>query len=146
MPFDITRLIAYRDLTFALNINIALHPCCFSTHLRQTWQVHQCQVQHVRAVYPKVDGEFADALVLPSNPERLLLDLAPYLVEFGETLVDVQELAPLAVRLCWRVRYGGVDKLENEWSPGDDTRTTREEVSANNPVRESKSGNMGEGE
>lgn len=93
-----------------------------------------------------MDREFADALVLPSDPERLLLDLAPYLVKLGETLVDVQELAPLAVRLCWRVGYGCVDELEDEWSPGDDTRATGEKVSANDPVRESKGGDVAEGE
>ncbi len=89
MPFDITRLIAYRDLTFALKINIALRLRDIATHLRQTRQVHQRQVQHVRAVYAEMDGEFADALVLPSDPERLLLDFAPYLAEVGETFVDV---------------------------------------------------------
>lgn len=70
-----------------------------SAHLCQTRQINQRQVKHIRAVYPEVNGQLADTLVLPSDSERLLLDLFPYLVELRKAFVNVQELAPFGVCL-----------------------------------------------
>ena len=58
-----------------------------------------------------------------------MLNLAADLVEVGVALVYVKELAPFGV-VGWRVRDGGVDELEDEWSPGDDALAAREEVTA----------------
>lgn len=68
-----------------------------SAHLCQTRQINQRQVQHIRAVYPEMNRQLADTLVLTSDSERLLLDLFPYLVELREAFVNVQELAPFGV-------------------------------------------------
>ena len=105
-----------------------------SAHLCQTWQVHQRQVEDVRAVYPQVDGELADALVLASDAEGLLLDLAADVVKVGVSLVDVQELAPL-LEVAGRVGHGRVDELEDERPAGDDALAAWEEVAADDPVR-----------
>lgn len=54
-----------------------------------------------------MNWQLADAFVLPRHPECLLLDLATNVVEVGEALVDMQELAPFCVCRCgfsdWRV-------------------------------------------
>ena len=76
-----------------------------------------------------MNGELADALVLARDPERLLLDLPPDLVEVRVALVYVQELAPLGV-VGWCLGDGGVDELEDEWSAGDDALATGEEVAS----------------
>jgi hypothetical protein len=55
--------------------------------------------------------QLGDAFVLASDAERLLLDLAPDLVEIDEALVEMEELAPFSA-----VAGGRVDQLENERS------------------------------
>jgi hypothetical protein len=64
-----------------------------------------------------------DAFVLASDAERLLLDLAPDLVEIDEALVEVEELAPFSA-----VAGGRVDQLENERSARHDALAAREEI------------------
>ncbi len=100
-----------------------------NTHLCQTRQIHQSQIEHVWAVYAEVNGELADALVLAGDAECLLLNLAANLVEVGVALVYVKELAPFGV-VGWRVRDGGVDELEDEWSPGNDALAAGEEIAS----------------
>lgn len=75
-----------------------LTPSGKTTHLCEAGKIHQCKVEDIGAVYAEVYGQLADALVLACDAERLLLDLAADLVEVGEALVDVEELAPLGVR------------------------------------------------
>lgn len=67
--------------------------------------------------------QLRDAFVLASDAERLLLDLAPDLVEIGEALVEVEELAPFSA-----VAGGRVDQLQNERSARHDALAAREEI------------------
>ena len=97
------------------------------THLGETWKVDECEVEHVRAVYAQVDGQFGHALVLASDAERLLLDLAPDLAKVDEALVEVQELAPLVAARC-------VDQLEHEWPTRHDALPARKKVAPDNAV------------
>ena len=69
------------------------------TDLCEARQVHDSQVQDVRAVYPQRYRKLADTLVLARNTERLLLYLSANVIEVGKALVYVQKLAPLGV---WR--------------------------------------------
>lgn len=104
------------------------------SHLRQTRQIDQSQIKDIRAVNPQVDRKFADALVLPCHPERLLLNLVPNLVEIREPLVYMEKLAPFCVCWSWCSRcgfgYGCVDELEYERTTGDDSLASREKVSS----------------
>ena len=67
--------------------------------------------------------QLRDAFVLASDAERLLLDLAPDLVEIDEALVKVEKLAPFSA-----VGGGRVDQLENERSARHDALAAREEI------------------
>lgn len=67
--------------------------------------------------------QLRDAFVLASNAERLLLDLAPDLVEIDEALVKVEELAPFSA-----FAGGCVDQLQNERSARHDALAAREEI------------------
>jgi hypothetical protein len=102
------------------------HPI-FQTHLRQSGQVHQGQVEYVRAVYAQRDRKLRNTLVLACDTERLLLNLPSNVLEVRELLVDVQELAPLA---CDGRALGGVNELQDERPPGNDALPAGEEVSA----------------
>ena len=66
-------------------------------YLCQARKIDKGQVKDVRTIYPQVNGEFANALVLSGYAEGLLLDLLTDFVEVREAFVDVQELAPLSV-------------------------------------------------
>ena len=81
-----------------------------------------------------MDRELADALVLASDAEGLLLDLAADLVEVGVAFVYVEELAPFR---DIGVAFGGwgVDELEDERSAGDDAGAAGEEVAADDAIR-----------
>lgn len=69
-----------------------------------------------------MDRQLRHAFVLSGDAERLLLDLAPDLVEIDEPLVNVEELAPLlAVSGC-------VDQLEDERSARHDALAARQEI------------------
>ena len=84
-----------------------------------------------------MDGELADALILTSDPEGLLLDLAADLVEVSVAFVYVKELAPFC-DIGVAFGGGGVDELEDERSAGDDAGAAGEEVAADDatlPVR-----------
>lgn len=70
------------------------------THLGQTRQINQSEVQDVRAVYPQRDRQFANTLILPGHPIRFLFNLFPNLIEVGETPVNVEKLSPFRVRRC----------------------------------------------
>jgi hypothetical protein len=67
--------------------------------------------------------QLRDAFVLASDAERLLLDLAPDLVEIDKALVEVEELAPFSA-----VAGGRVDQLENKRSARHDALAAREEI------------------
>lgn len=104
-----------------------------SAHLCQAGKVYEGQVEDVGAVYAEVDGELADALVLASDAEGLLLDLAADVVEVGVAFVDVEELAPF----CDVGRVVGdesVNELEDEGSAGDDAGAAGEEVTADDAI------------
>ena len=73
-----------------------------------------------------MDRQLGDALVLAGDAERLLLDLAPDLVEIDEPLVEVEELAPLLA-----LATGRVDQLEDERSARHDALATRQEIAPN---------------
>src|SRR5882757_1905991 len=66
------------------------------THLCEPWQIDQGEVEHVGAAYLQMYRQLRDAFVLASDAERLLLDLAPDLVEIDEALIEVEELAPFS--------------------------------------------------
>jgi len=71
-----------------------------------------------------MDRQLGDAFVLSGDAERLLLDLAPDLVEIDEALVKMEELAPrLAVA-------GRVDQLEDERSARHDAGCSRRQLFA----------------
>ena len=70
-----------------------------------------------------MDRQLGDALVLAGDAERLLLDLAPDLVEIDEPLVEVEKLAPLVA-----LAAGRVDQLEDEGSARHDALATRQEI------------------
>ena len=65
------------------------------TYLGQTGQIDECQVENFRTIDPQVDREFADPLVLSSNPKGLSLNLLSNFAKIGEPAVGVQELAVL---------------------------------------------------
>ena len=67
--------------------------------------------------------QLGDAFVLTRNAERLLLDLAPDLVEIDKALVEMEKLAPFSA-----VAGGRVDQLENERSSRHDALAAREEI------------------
>ena len=115
------------------------------THLRQTRQIHQGEIEYIGTVYPQVNGELADALVLARDAERLLLNLAANLVEVGVAFVYVEELAPFR---DVRVAFGGwgVDELEDERSVGDDAGAAGEEVAADDAIRVALEFSAGGGE
>lgn len=93
------------------------------THLCEPWQIDQGEVKHIGAAYLQVYRQLGDAFVLASDAERLLLDLAPDLVEIDEALVEMEELAPFSA-----VAGGRVDQLENERSSRHDALAAREEI------------------
>lgn len=97
-----------------------------NTHLRQPRQVHQRQIQHIRAVDPQRDRELAHALILAGHAECLLFDLLPDLAIVCEALVYMQELRPLVGLVARRGfrRGGSVDELEDERAAGDDALAT----------------------
>lgn len=105
------------------------------THLCQTREIYQGQVENVRAVYPQRNRELANAFVLACHPERLLLNFLPNFVEICEPLVDMQELAPFGVRRgVWRRFRGcrGMNELEHQWPARYDSLTSRKKIPANN--------------
>ena len=59
------------------------------TYLCQAWEIHQSEVKHIWAVYPKMYRQLANALILSGNPERLLFDFLPYFIELREAFVYV---------------------------------------------------------
>src|SRR4051794_28087197 len=102
-----------------------------STHLCQTRQVDESQVQDIRREDLEVYGLAVDALVAAGDSRRLVLDLALDVAEVGKPPVrDVMELGPLVPTSFVRVAVGAhgvllliprdVDQLENKRSPGDD--------------------------
>jgi hypothetical protein len=93
------------------------------THLCEPWQIDQGEVEHIGAAYLQMYRQLRDTLVLAGDAIRLLLDLAPDLVEIDEALVEVEELAPFSA-----VAGGRVDQLENEWSARHDALAAREEI------------------
>ena len=93
------------------------------THLCESWQIDQGKVEHIGAAYLQMYWQFRDAFVLSSDAERLLLDLAPDLVEIDEALLEVEELAPFSA-----VAGGGVDQLENERSARHDALAAWQEI------------------
>ena len=70
-----------------------------------------------------MDRQLGDAFVLAGDAERLLLDLAPDLIEIDEPLVEVEKLAPLVA-----LAAGRVDQLEDERSARHDALATRQEI------------------
>lgn len=82
--------------------------------------------------------QFADTLVLTRDAECFLLNLLPDFLEVRETFVDVEELTPLSVGGCGYRGRGFwsrcVDKLENEWSTGDNALASREKITTDDPV------------
>ena len=88
----------------------------------------------MRTVYPQANRQLAYAFILSGHPERLLLNLLPYLVEVGELFVDVQEGRPFDWFCTRRVAVGGgegsVDELENERTTGDDALASGQEILA----------------
>jgi hypothetical protein len=99
------------------------------THLCQTRQIDQRQIQHVRTVYPKRYRQLADTLVLTSDSEGLLLDLLSDFFEISEAVVNVEELSPFCGTRGGWVRDGCVHELEDERSSGDDALTAGKKVS-----------------
>ena len=80
-------------------------------YLCEPWQIDQGEVEHVGTAYLQMYRQLRDAFVLASNAERLLLNLAPDLVEIDEALVEMKKLAPFST-----VAGRRVDQLENERS------------------------------
>jgi hypothetical protein len=92
----------------------------------------------------QIDGLAVDALVVSCYPRRLGLDFALYLGEVVDSPAgNVKKLAPLllscyARRRMWDVYFvalvlvlaltGQVDELQDEWPPGNDAASSREEV------------------
>lgn len=71
------------------------------TYSRDTWEIYQCEVENVRRIDLKADGDVRDALVLSSGPLCLSLDLLSDLVEIMKHLVgSVIEFSPLDIRFC----------------------------------------------
>lgn len=95
-----------------------------------------------------------DALVAPSYPRRLILNLPLHRLEVVELLAwNMVELAPFILpcyccRRVWYVHFvvagfvialrGNVDKLEDEWSSSYDARSAGEEVSANDVLEDGR--------
>lgn len=76
LGLDILRLIAHR-------------------HLGDAGQIHQRQVDHVCGEYLQVNRLRTDALVGAGGTFRFVLDLVADLIEVRETLLGVEEAAPL---------------------------------------------------
>lgn len=90
----------------------------------------------------KVDRGSVDSLVIARNPRCLRLNLPPY---FMEVVISspclVQEFSKLGVLsnslwcvgiiIRWFVGWY-IDKLQDQWTAGDDARTTGQEITTNN--------------
>jgi hypothetical protein len=74
-----------------------------------------------------VNGELRHALILSRDAERLLLDLAPDLGKVDETLVEVEELAPLFLAAA-ATSAGRMDQLEDERASRHDALAARQEI------------------
>lgn len=130
MSFDITRLVADWNLYNKNEGELASKKKTTTTtttarrtHLSEPWQIDQGEVEHIGAAYLQMYRQLRDALVLASDAVRLLLDLAPDLIEIDKALVEVEELAPFSA-----VAGGRVDQLENERSARHDALAAREEI------------------
>jgi len=67
------------------------------TNLGDAWQVDQSEVEDLWGVNPEANGFAADALVRPSNPRCLTLNLGTNLLKISENLLwNMSELAPLS--------------------------------------------------
>jgi len=78
-----------------------------------------------------VNGELGHALVLSRDAERLLFDLAPDLGKVDETLVEVEELAPLFLAAATAIAAASaarVDQLEDERAARYDALPARQEI------------------
>src|SRR6266699_91649 len=126
---------AVRDPSYML---AALAP-----YLGETRQVHQSQVEDMRGVYLQVDWLPGDALVAPSDPSCLVLDLALHIGEVVESPVgNVVEFGPLiaagrpgvsvgdADGVDIGLILGDVDELQNQGSPRDDAASAGQEISS----------------
>jgi hypothetical protein len=130
LSFDITRLVADWNLYNKNEGELASKKKTTTTtttarrtHLSEPWQIDQGEVEHIGAAYLQMYRQLRDALVLASDAVRLLLDLAPDLIEIDKALVEVEELAPFSA-----VAGGRVDQLENERSARHDALAAREEI------------------
>lgn len=110
----------------------------------KTWQIDEGQTENIWRVDLEVDGLSVDALVATSDAICLLLDFA---LDLGKVIPfparNVIKLSPLFLSsdACWSVRYvyfvilwsvaraGDIDQLEDQWSSGDDSASSREKVS-----------------
>lgn len=108
----------------------------------------------MRRVDFQVDGLSVDALVRARNARRLGLDLASDFLEVVEAATGhVVELSPLVLsghccRSVWHVDFmiagfvgtfgGQVDELEDERTAGDDAAATREEISADDILKDGR--------
>jgi hypothetical protein len=78
-----------------------------------------------------VYGELRHALILSRDAKCLLFDLAPDLGKVDETLVEVEELAPLflaAAAVAAAASTGRVDQLEDERAARHDALPARQEI------------------
>ena len=108
----------------------------YDAHLCETRKVDQREVEHVRAVYAKVDGQLRDTLVLPSDPERLGLNLLANFAKVCKALVEMEELAVFGeCRRLDALSDGRVYKLQDERSARNNSLSSRQEVPADNAVK-----------
>ena len=106
-------------------------------HFSQARQIDERQVQNVWAVNPERYRQLANAFVLPSHSESLLLDLLANVLKVGEFFVYVEELGPFSK--CWaagrRVAgFGGVYQLEDKGPARNDALATGKKVPSNDAV------------
>jgi hypothetical protein len=103
----------------------------------------------MRGVDLEVDGLPIYAFVAPSYPRGLVLNLAFYIAKIVEPPIgNVMELGPFrpscragrSVGIEMRVWDGivvrDVDQLKNEWPSGNDATTAREEIPADNILKD----------
>ena len=118
-------------------------------YLGETREVYKREVENMGGIYLQVDGLSVDCFVVACHPRCFVLDFAFDIREVGKSPVrNVMELGPFKAsgsfrRPIWiwrsfryRLILGHVDELENERPSRDDTASPRQEIAADDVLKD----------